>query len=376
MRLYCNDGWSFYKGLQDKNIDFNRATGNAETVRLPHTVEVTPFNCFDESSYQGIFFYEKDITVPMDWKGKSARITFEGVAHEATLYLNNKMLYTHKCGYTAFTVDVSDMLSYGADNRISVAVDSNETLNQPPFGFVIDYMTYGGIYRDVYFDVTDRRFLKDVFLHSDFDFDAGKLTLRDDVTLSEAAADGREDLELKVYMDGSLLGTKALKESTGVSEPLSFDINLNDVTLWSPESPKLYKIETKLLDKEGAVLDTHSFDFGFRHMEFRADGFYLNRKKTKIVGLNRHQSYPYVGYAMPASMQIMDANVLKYELGLNAVRTSHYPQSHDFIKRCDEIGLLVFTEIPGWQHIGDDSWKKIAVENVHDMVLQYRNHPS
>lgn len=115
---------------------------------------------------------------------------------------------------------------------------------------------------------------------------------------------------------------------------------------------------------------------GFRKAEFRSDGFYLNGRKFKIRGLNRHQSYPYVGYAMPASMQRLDADILKNELGLNGVRTSHYPQSHDFLNRCDELGLLVFTEIPGWQHIGDEEWKAQAVENVRDMVLQYRNHTS
>ncbi len=100
--------------------------------------------------------------------------------------------------------------------------------------------------------------------------------------------------------------------------------------------------------------------------------FYLNGKKVKLRGLNRHQSYPYVGYAMPESMQRMDADILKYELGVNAVRTSHYPQSHYFIDQCDRIGLLVFMEIPGWQHIGDEAWKDQAVINVRDMVMQYR----
>ena len=76
---------------------------------------------------------------------------------------------------------------------------------------------------------------------------------------------------------------------------------------------------------------------------------------------------------MPESMQRMDADILKYELGVNAVRTSHYPQSHYFIDQCDRIGLLVFMEIPGWQHIGDEAWKDQAVINVRDMVMQYRN---
>ena len=72
---------------------------------------------------------------------------------------------------------------------------------------------------------------------------------------------------------------------------------------------------------------------------------------------------------MPKSIQYYDAEILKNELGLNYVRTCHYPQSQHFIDRCDEIGLLVFTEIPGWQFIGDRQWQDVAVENTRDMVL-------
>ena len=124
------------------------------------------------------------------------------------------------------------------------------------------------------------------------------------------------------------------------------------------------------------MVDAVNTRFGFREAVFKEDGFYLNGKKMKLRGLNRHQSYPYVGYAMPKSMQKLDTDLIKEELGLNAVRTSHYPQSHHFMDRCDELGLLVFTEIPGWQHIGDESWQEQAKKNTQEMVLQYRNHPS
>ncbi|HCE77970.1 MAG TPA: beta-galactosidase, partial [Lachnospiraceae bacterium] len=110
---------------------------------------------------------------------------------------------------------------------------------------------------------------------------------------------------------------------------------------------------------------------GFRRSVFREDGYYLNGRRLQLIGLNRHQSWPYVGYAMPGSQQERDAEILKNELGVNAVRTSHYPQSPYFYRRCDELGLLVFTEIPGWQHIGDEEWKKQAVRNTEEMVLQY-----
>lgn len=123
-------------------------------------------------------------------------------------------------------------------------------------------------------------------------------------------------------------------------------------------------------------MDQVTVRFGFREAEFQPDGFYLNGRKIKLLGLNRHQSYPYVGYAMPKRAQRRDADVLKEELGLNMVRTSHYPQSRHFLDRCDEIGLLVFEEIPGWQHIGGEAWKEQAVRDVEDMIVRDRNHPS
>ena len=116
--------------------------------------------------------------------------------------------------------------------------------------------------------------------------------------------------------------------------------------------------------------------FGLREAVFKNDGFYLNQKKIKLQGLNRHQSYPYVGYAMPKSLQIEDAEIIKYDLGCNIVRTSHYPQSVHFLNRCDEIGLLVFEEIPGWQHIGNDEWKKASLSNLDQMIERDRNHPA
>ena len=124
------------------------------------------------------------------------------------------------------------------------------------------------------------------------------------------------------------------------------------------------------------MLQSMSVNFGFRTAEFRSDGFYLNGNKIFLRGLNRHQSWPYVGYAAPGSMQTEDARIAKEELGLNAVRTSHYPQSHDFIEACDRMGLLVFTEIPGWQHLGGPEWKEQAKENLGEMITEYRNHPS
>jgi beta-galactosidase len=173
---------------------------------------------------------------------------------------------------------------------------------------------------------------------------------------------------------------KPIHQSTSPvsGQSLQLRFNVSGVENWELEKPVLYQLELELQPKEPSEepIDRKRIRFGFRSCEFRKDGFYLNHRKVKLVGLNRHQSYPYVGYAMPERQQRRDAHLLKIELGVNAVRTSHYPQSRHFLDACDEIGLLVFIEIPGWQHIGDQEWKDKAVHQVSEMILQYRNHPS
>ncbi|MCQ2981726.1 MAG: glycoside hydrolase family 2 protein, partial [Treponemataceae bacterium] len=318
-------------------------------------------------------------------KGKCLLLTFEGAAHAATVYVNGAELYTHRCGYTAFTVDISEALRYGEPNELAVLVDSNETLNQPPFGFVIDYMTYGGIYRDVYLEVKNAIHIADVFAKPVVMTELNEKTdpttqlvagrVLSEVTVSDTdAATGLQIEQILISPDGDeVVRTTGAGCEANMTEVC---LEASGLQLWDVESPALYTLYTRLLTADGDELDSRTDTIGFRKSRFTKDGYYLNGRRLKIRGLNRHQSYPYVGYAMPKSMQEFDAEILKNELGLNAVRTSHYPQSQYFIDRCDQLGLLVFTEIPGWQHIGGDEWKNIAVENVHDVVVQYRNHPS
>ncbi len=144
--------------------------------------------------------------------------------------------------------------------------------------------------------------------------------------------------------------------------------------LWDVQEPNLYHLAVKVFI-DGLLVDERKERFGFREAVFQNDGFHLNGKKIKLRGLNRHQSFPYVGYAMPKAAQYKDAEILKQDLGVNLVRTSHYPQSRHFLDRCDELGLLVFEEIPGWQHIGNEAWQDIAVKNVGEMIKRDWNRP-
>lgn len=352
------DQWEFIKNWEP---GFAFGEGSGEMVRLPHTACEMPLHYGDSRAYQMICGYRRKLELGKELAGKRLFLQFDGAAHIAKVYLNGQMLASHSCGYTAFRVEITNYVHLGGENLVAVELDTTENSQIPPFGFVIDYLTYGGLYREVWLDVREDSFLSDVFVYTP--------TLS---SLKLSAAVEKPDgcvLEAVVTKGGRTLGKATFGPD---EEPV---ISCPGVKSWSPEHPIRYTCHI-ILRRGEQVLDQMEISFGFRTAEFRADGFYLNGEKTFLRGLNRHQCYPYMGYAAPESLQGEDARILKEELSCNAVRTSHYPQSQHFIDACDRLGLLVFTEIPGWQHIGDEGWIDQAVENVREMVRQYRNHPS
>ena len=345
-------GWQFAESWSE---EFLSGAGEAEDVRLPHTVRELPLHYAGPEDYEMLCGYRRVLHIPAEYEGKRLFLQFDGAAHIASVFVNGRETVTHRCGYTAFRVEITGLVRYGADNLVAVRLDCTENPAIPPFGFVIDYLTYGGLYREVWLDVREQAYIEDIFVTTPA---AGRV--RAVLTVSG----GQQHVRLRV-LDGEV----CLAECGG--DRSEFDVSVPNAAQWSPEHPKLYTLEA-MLDNG----DTQRVSFGFRTAEFRADGLYLNGERVFMRGLNRHQSYPYIGYAAPESLQREDARILKHELGCNAVRTSHYPQSRYFIDECDREGLLVFTELPGWQHIGGEEWKAQAVENVREMIMQYRNHPS
>ncbi len=358
MRIDLNNGWQWSPEFSEDMIKPGYQ-GAMEDIRIPHTVKETPLNHFSAGEYQMVSCYCRIFKADKEWEGKCVTVTFEAVAHEAEVFINGVSVVKHSCGYTAFTADLTDHILFGQDNVIAVKCDSRESLNIPPFGFVIDYMTYGGIYREVHIDVRNRDHIEDVFVRAGTDKRVHINT--------EICGMGNLNARITSCRSGRVIFEGKCEEEA--------EIIVTEGKVWTLDKPRLYELTMELV-RDGEVIDSYVTRFGFRTAEFRSDGFYLNGNKMKLRGLNRHQSWPYAGYAMPKSMQARDADILKYELGLNAVRTSHYPNSRHFIDRCDEVGLLVVTEIPGWQNIGDDAWKDQAVINTEEMVKQYRNHPS
>lgn len=371
LKINLNFDWWYKNSFHDKDLLSSADNNGFELVNLPHTNKLLDYNNFDESEYQFVSCYKKTVFISSELAGKALSLKFEGVSSHAELYINGKFVAGHSGAYTPFEVDISTNVSYGEDNLLFVVCDSNEREDIPPFGKVIDYLAYGGIYREAWLEVREKTFIKDIFVKT-LNVLAPEKTLDIDVELSRKGK-GLE-IELSLF-DGRKKLVSRFTHSCTDSSMANIKINVSNITLWDVDNPVLYKIQAFLLEKN-ITLDACEVRFGFRDAVFKTDGFYLNGKRIKLIGLNRHQSFPYIGYALPESAQKKDAELLRFELGVNMVRTSHYPQSRHFLDRCDEIGLLVFEEIPGWQHIGDEKWKELSCRNVRDMILRDRNHPS
>jgi beta-galactosidase len=364
-----NSGWTFHPEFSDDLVANKRA---GIEVRLPHNAVDLELNYFDEAAFQRAFVYQKTLAWRSEYTGREVSLVFDGAMADTVVWINGREAARHKDGYTPFEVRVSEFLVPG-DNLVSVRVDGTENPEIPPFGGQIDYLTYAGIYRDVWLKVTDPVSIRHVKIET-----ANELTDAKSVRVACAIANphghavaGKLTVDLCAD-DGSVLHRQQVLVSDDAGT--AFFNGLSGLALWELDAPCLYTIKVMLDSSHGC--DELTTRFGFRSARFTPEGFFLNGKKLKIRGLNRHQSYPYVGYAMGRRAQEKDAEILKHTLKCNLVRTSHYPQSTYFLDRCDELGLLVFEEIPGWQHIGGEVWKQESIRNVQRMIERDWNHPS
>ena len=341
-------------------------------VRLPHTAVELPFSYFDEKVYQRTFTYEKTFDADPNWTGREVSVIFDGAMANAQVSLNGALLTRHKDGYTPFEARLTGLVKPAA-NRLTVVIDGAENPEIPPFGGAIDYLTYAGIYREVWIKVTAPVALGLVKVETPDVLEKTKT-----VTIA-ATLDNPQNLNVSGILSAVLRDVtgKELATATTAVSGSTANLTLTDlkgITLWDATTPALYSVALTLDTPHGT--DTTTTRFGFRSIAFTPEGFHLNGKPLKIRGLNRHQSFPYSGYALGKAAQIKDAEILKHDLRLNLVRTSHYPQSSHFLDRCDELGLMVFEEIPGWQHIGSAAWKQESVENTRRMIRRDWNHPA
>ena len=294
--------------------------------------------------------------------------------------LNGRPLPEHYGGYLPFRYEITGSLA--DQNILSLVVDSRWS-SVPPEGSPkgpksVDYLEAGGIHRSVALRVVPQIFISDVFAKPVAVLDANR---RLDVACSiDAAVVPQKPLRVNVELKHGGHVIARAESPVSIEHPGETTIhltlsNLGNIQFWHVDAPTLYEVVTTLL-VDGAPLHDCRTRVGFRDARFEVDGFFLNGKRFRLFGLDRHEIFPYVGYAMPPRTMRHDAEILRREFNCNAVRCSHYPQSEAFLEACDDLGLMVWEETPGWQFIGDQAWQDLVVRDVQDMVVRDRNHPS
>jgi len=378
--LPINRYWRYNRtlveGAHEKSFDDSKF----ERVVIPHTNIKLPWHSFDDKAYEFVSIYRRRFKLPPEARGRRVFVDFEGVMTASTVWVNGVRLGEYKGGYTPFSFELTPHLDFAGENVLAVDVDSTERPDIPPFGYQIDYLTFGGIYREVSLRLVPSTFIENIFAKPK-DVLAAHPRVEVDCHLQHLE-DLREPLTLEVELrdgDRSLAKASAqIPASPAANEPLLYSVvleNLGSIKLWDLPTPNLYMVHVRLL-RGSQLVDSDSRRIGFREAQFTEHGFELNGKVIKLRGLDRHQTFPFVGQAMPGRPQRRDAEILRRKLKCNIVRTSHYPQSRHFLDACDEMGLLVLEEIPGWQYIGDEAWKLISIDNVSRMIRRDWNHPS
>ncbi|MDZ7758004.1 glycoside hydrolase family 2 protein [Rhodohalobacter sp.] len=392
--LNFNKEWEFVKDIDPEVTEslFDRNSSlEWESVSLPHTAHIEPLVISDQQ-WQGDAFYRKFFELKPEDKDKHIALRFHGAMHEADVWLNGEMIRKHKGGYLPFVVDITDKVNFEGENTLLVKLNNENNPTIPPGKPIetLDFNWFSGLYRNVDLLVDPKIHISDP-IAADRVSAGGVLVNFTDVSDESATVNIQTDVENFDVTDGTVSVKTVLKDSTGrvISEQISdpeniepnsyhlFDqqIEVDQPELWSPDSPYLYTLTVELL-QDGEAIDFWQKRIGIRTISFNEDHqFVLNGEPLQLRGTNRHQSYPYIGYALSENAQFRDAYKIK-DAGFNFIRTAHYPPSTAFLEAADELGLLFMNAIPGWQFFGDEEFQELAFRDIREMIRRDRNHPS
>ncbi|WP_111708227.1 glycoside hydrolase family 2 protein [Lutibacter citreus] len=390
-----NLDWKFSKmSKTEKPTAINFDDSSWKKVCIPHNpdpvslmIDSVTHNWIQETYLRDHNWYRKQLLIQLK-KNEKAFIEFEGVHNATELWVNGKFVGRYAVnGYTPHHFDITDFVLPGKINNITVLADNSFNPIIAPDPDETDYVKWAGIYRDVYLVKTNK-------LHVNFnweDFDAGvhittptvkkrngtvsvKTTVvnehsnQADCRIETMIVDA-EGYVLKKLKTSSIISSghqKTFRQSTELT---------NNYNLWSPNSPYLYRAVSIIYLNNEAV-DFVENKFGFRSIELiDGQGLLLNGEPFFMVGVNRHQSYPHIGDAVPNTLHYEAA--LRYkEAGINAIRTSHYTQDDAFIQACDELGMVVMEEPSTWVQWQQGAWMNNLEQASRVMVRNHRNHPS
>ena len=372
-----NKGWLFAKD--------EARSKEWQAVDLPHTWNADDVMDDEPGYYRGIAWYRKTLVVKNEMRGKQLFIHFEGANQETEVFVNGKKAGHHVGGYTGFVVPITRFLKADGQNELLVKVDNSHNRNVPPL--TADFTFYGGIYRDVYLVATSPMHFEHhygssgVFITTPV-VSKGSARLVINSIIANEQREAQTATIVTTVFDHKKQKIAEVKAAVKINAGSSgnFEHVITSITepqLWSPENPYLYAVETKLVNKEGNVLDIVVSPVGFRWFRFdAAKGFYLNGHPYKLVGASRHQDFKGLGNAVPDEIAVNDLVLLK-KMGGNVLRVAHYPQDPSVISACDSLGLLASIEIPIVNEITEtDSFYRHCEEMLLEMIRQNFNHPS
>ena len=365
-----NKSWEYLE-YNAKTTEAALANENWEDIDLPHTwnaidaTDLTPGYRRDGS------WYRKDIEISNINSGQVFQLYFEGVNITSKVYVNGKNVGEHIGGYIGFNLDITDAVKEGK-NQILVYANNGYNPEVIP-SQKSDFFIYGGITRDVWLKKLPAEHIKDLKITTP------KVTSSNAELNAKVLITNLKKSKLSVEAvltdnDGNLI-----KKAVFDVVDNSADINLSDITnpnLWDTKNPYLYNLTVALVE-EGKTIDKVNENVGFRWFEFKDYGaFYLNGKRLKLRGTHRHEEHAGVGSAMSNIQHRTDMELIK-EMGANFVRLAHYPQDPQIYKSCDELGLLVWDELPWCRGgLGNDTWKKNTKNMLKEIIEQNYNHPS
>ena len=315
--------------------------------------------------YRGEGRYETTFTA-----GGNVRIECKGVSHTAKVYVDGKLIAEHYNAYTPFSTVVQGLprgehtLAIVADNRFS----EESALHVPN-----DYMSYGGVTRPVAVEEIADVYLERIHVTPSFDGTHWHASI--DAAVVNLAEERPVTLRISIAGKECVLSPQILPKGESV---LHAEFALEDVQIWSPETPKLYTVKA-VLNVGGKEVDDLFDRFGFREIKIEGKHILLNGKPLRIRGLCRHEDHPHFGCALPYEAMMHDLLLLK-DLGANSVRTAHYPNDERFLDLCDELGILVWEENHArglsLEQMQNPNFEPQAEQVTREMVLFHYNHPS
>lgn len=390
-----NPAWRFYKGETPgaERADFDDK--DWQLVSLPHGLELLPDEASGCVNYQGVAWYRKHFTPQEEWKGKRLFLHFEAIMGKSKVWVNGQLVKEHFGGFLPVIADVTPYLQYGRENVIAVWADNSDDPSYPPGKAqdMLDFAYLGGIYRDCWMVVHNQVYITDPNYEDEI---AGGGLFVSYGSISEAEAEVKMDAHLRNASGKSFTGKlvyqlcdkegktvavaeKGLKIRPGKAQKVSAGVKVQRPCLWDPDRPYLYDLLVYVKDHKGNTVDGYRRRIGIRSIEFKGkDGFWLNGKPYPypLIGANRHQDFAIIGNALPNSLHWRDAKKLR-DAGLRVIRNAHYPQDPAFMDACDELGLFVIVNTPGWQFWNDEPvFAQRVYSDIRNMVRRDRNHPS